>query len=156
MDNIKNELLQRIEDLKIFTDSLNSHSESVEMFIKEMKISAEHVGIASSLIQELVNEVLEKFDEIPNKLSEKMAEYEEKYNQILQILETPEPLGERVLYCEDQIKFIMQLLSDKEMLPGQVNENKMIILNNLPSGKYVLKYENEDGTETIIDTTIIK
>ena len=33
------------------------------------------------------------------------------------------------------------------------NENKTIILDkNLPTGKYTLKYENEDGTETIIDT----
>ena len=149
MEDIKKELSQKLGDLEYFVNSLNSHSQSVEEFTKEMKISAEHVGIASNLIQGLTEEVINKF----NEFDFEKKEYEEKYNQAIQILEEQKYLSERVLYCEDMIKFFLQFFEDKGMLPGQANENKTIILDkNLPTGKYTLKYENEDGTETIIDT----
>ena len=158
MENLKKELEQKVKDLEYFIKSLNDYVSSIEMFTKETRNVSEVIDTSVEMIGKDLKTIMESdyFISSNIEIDNRILNCENNIKLILKSLKERVPTEDRILYCEDSIKFMLQLLEEKGLLPGSVNENKTINLSNLPAGKYTLKYENEDGTETVIDSVVIK
>ena len=131
------DLHQKLEDLDHVAGTLMSQSQQLEFFAESLESTGVTLNIISESLQTQIKnatEILENTNQSNNDLLQKIIRCENMINKIKDALAE---LGVSIEWSEP------------------VDENKIISLQNLPSGTYSLKYENDDGTETEISTVVI-